>query len=138
MLLGPTGLVLSCTTQNPARLVYGSAALVATLRGQHCHFATLPITLRRFCHSRFSGKKIPRVEQDYLVVSEVGFCSVVLMSLLAEIRLANPGLRFILEGDSNQFQSPMDSWHGTNITQGNIENSALVWELAQGRRVHLT
>ena len=78
------------------------------------------------------------MEQDYLVVSEVGFCSVVLMSLLAEIRLANPGLRFILEGDFNQFQCPMDSWRGTNITQGNIENSALIWELAQGRLVHLT
>ena len=34
------------------------------------------------------------------VVSEVAFCSVVLMSLLAEIRLANPNLRFILEGCS--------------------------------------
>ena len=43
--LGSTGLVLSCTAQNPARLVYGSAALVASLRGQHCHFATLPITV---------------------------------------------------------------------------------------------
>ena len=45
MLLGWTGLVLSCTAQNPARLVYGSAALVASLRGQHCHFATLPIII---------------------------------------------------------------------------------------------
>ena len=44
VLLGWTGLVLLCTAQNPARLVYGSAALVASLRGQHCHFATLPIT----------------------------------------------------------------------------------------------
>ena len=43
VLLGWTGLVLSCTAQNPARLVYGSAALVASLRGQHCHFATLPM-----------------------------------------------------------------------------------------------
>ena len=43
VLLGWTGLVLLCTAQNPARLVYGSAALVASLRGQHCHFATLPI-----------------------------------------------------------------------------------------------
>ena len=42
VLLGWTGLVLPATTQNPARLVYGSAALVASLRGQHCHFATLP------------------------------------------------------------------------------------------------
>ena len=42
MLLGPTGLLLSCTAQNPARLVYGSAALVASLRGQQSHFATLP------------------------------------------------------------------------------------------------
>ena len=32
----------------------------------------------------------------------------------------------------------MDSLQGTNSTQGNIENSALVWELAQGRLVHLT
>ena len=44
VLLGWTGLVLLCTAQNPARLVYGSAALVASLRGQHCHFATLPTT----------------------------------------------------------------------------------------------
>ena len=44
VLLGWTGLVLLCTAQNPARLVYGSAALVASLRGQHCHFATLPMT----------------------------------------------------------------------------------------------
>ena len=58
------------------------------------------ITLHRFCHSRFSGKKIPRVEQDYLVVSEVGFCSVVLMSLLAEIRLANPGIGLFSRGTS--------------------------------------
>ena len=42
VLLGPTGLVLSCTAQNPARLVYGSAVLVASLRGQQSHFATLP------------------------------------------------------------------------------------------------
>ena len=40
--LGWTGLVLSETIQNPARLVYGSAALVASLRGQQSHFATLP------------------------------------------------------------------------------------------------
>ena len=45
MLLGWTGLVLLCTAQDPARLVYGSAALVASLRGQHCHFATLLIML---------------------------------------------------------------------------------------------
>ena len=42
VLLGWTGLVLLCTAQNPARLVYGSAALVASLRGQQSHFATLP------------------------------------------------------------------------------------------------
>ena len=41
--LGSTGLVLPATAQNPARLVYGSAALVASLRGQQSHFATLPI-----------------------------------------------------------------------------------------------
>ena len=38
--LGSTGLVLPGTAQNPVRLVYGSAALVASLRGQH--FATSP------------------------------------------------------------------------------------------------
>ena len=27
------------------------------------------ITLHRFCHRKFCGSKIPRVEQDYLVVS---------------------------------------------------------------------
>ena len=43
MLLGWTGLVLLCTAQNPARLVYGSAALVASLREQQSHFATLPM-----------------------------------------------------------------------------------------------
>ena len=42
VLLGWTGLVLPATAQNPARLVYGSAALVASLRGQQSHFATLP------------------------------------------------------------------------------------------------
>ena len=45
VLLGWTGLVLSVHAQNPARLVYGSAALVASLRGQQSHFATLPISL---------------------------------------------------------------------------------------------
>ena len=45
VLLGWTGLVLSGTTRNPARLVYGSAALVASLRGQQSHFATLPTNL---------------------------------------------------------------------------------------------
>ena len=45
VLLGWTGLVLLCTAQNPARLVYGSAALVASLRGQQSHFATLPINI---------------------------------------------------------------------------------------------
>ena len=45
MLLGWTGLVLHATAQNPVRLGYGSAALVASLRGQHCHFATLPINV---------------------------------------------------------------------------------------------
>ena len=43
--LGWTGLVLPATAQNPARLVYGSAALVASLRGQQSHFTTLPINL---------------------------------------------------------------------------------------------
>ena len=33
VLLGSTGLVLPATTQNPARLVYGSVPLVASLRG---------------------------------------------------------------------------------------------------------
>ena len=42
LLLGWTGLVLPAPAQNPARLVYGSAALVASLRGQQSHFATLP------------------------------------------------------------------------------------------------
>ena len=42
VLLGSTGLVLSGPAQDPARLVYGSAALVASLRGQQNHFATLP------------------------------------------------------------------------------------------------
>ena len=48
MLLGPTGLVLSCTAQNPARLVYGSAALVASLRGQQSPWVlkTLGFALR--------------------------------------------------------------------------------------------
>ena len=35
--------MLPATTQGPARLVDGSAALVASLRGQQSHFATLPI-----------------------------------------------------------------------------------------------
>ena len=44
VLLGWTGLVLSGIPRNPTRLVYGSAALVASLRGQQSHFATLPIS----------------------------------------------------------------------------------------------
>ena len=44
VLLRWTGLVLPAPAQNPARLVYGSAALVASLRGQQSHFATLPNT----------------------------------------------------------------------------------------------
>ena len=54
MLAGSTGLVLPATAQNPVRLVYGSAALVASLRGQQSHFATLPIIasmLQRFANS---------------------------------------------------------------------------------------
>jgi hypothetical protein len=94
-------------------------------------------TLHRFCHRKFSGNKIPRVEEDYLVVSEVGFCSVVLMSLFAEIRLANPRLRFILEGCFLQLPCPPNLWHGTEITQAKMEGSALLWELAGGRMVHL-
>ena len=39
---GLDGQALPGTAQNPARLVYGSAALVASLRGQQSHFATLP------------------------------------------------------------------------------------------------
>ena len=50
---GPDGQVLPGIAQNPARLVYGSAALVASLRGQHCHFATLPIS--------YTIGEIPRV-----------------------------------------------------------------------------
>ena len=42
VLLGWTGLVVSCTAKNPARLVYGSAALVPSLTRQKIHFATLP------------------------------------------------------------------------------------------------
>ena len=44
MLLGWTGLVLPTTAQNRASLVYGSAYLVASLRGQQGHFATLPMS----------------------------------------------------------------------------------------------
>ena len=44
VLLGWTGPVLLCTAQNPARLVYGSAALVASPTEQHCHFATAATT----------------------------------------------------------------------------------------------
>ena len=43
VLAGWTGLVLSAAPHSPARLVYGSAALVASLRGQQSHFARLPI-----------------------------------------------------------------------------------------------
>ena len=43
VLLGWTGLVLPATAQNPARLVYGSAAIVASLRGPQSHFDPLPI-----------------------------------------------------------------------------------------------
>ena len=43
VLAGWTGLVLPAAAHSPARLVYGSAALVASLRGQQSHFATLPI-----------------------------------------------------------------------------------------------
>ena len=43
MLLGSTGLVLPTAAQNTVRLVYGSAALVASLREQQGNFATLPI-----------------------------------------------------------------------------------------------
>ena len=62
MLLGSTGLVLSVHTQNPARLVYGSAALVASLREQHCHFATLPKiqfprTLGRSLYHKFAARE---------------------------------------------------------------------------------
>ena len=45
VLLDSTGLVLPAAAQRPARLVYGSAALVASLRGQQSHFATLPINM---------------------------------------------------------------------------------------------
>ena len=44
VLLGWTGLVLPVHAQNHVCLVYGSAALVASLREQQSHFATLPIT----------------------------------------------------------------------------------------------
>ena len=43
VLVGWTGLVLSATQKTAPRLVYRSAALVASLRGQQSHFATLPI-----------------------------------------------------------------------------------------------
>ena len=63
VLLGSTGLVLPAadfhpcgpvpaTTQNPARLVYGSAALVAALRGPQSHFATLPMNLNSHTANR--------------------------------------------------------------------------------------
>ena len=42
VLAGWTGLVLPAAAHSPARLVYGSAALVASLRGQQSHLATLP------------------------------------------------------------------------------------------------
>ena len=50
VLLGSTGLVLSGPAQDPARLVYGSAALVASLRGQQSHFATLPMKIHAAGH----------------------------------------------------------------------------------------
>ncbi len=40
--VGWMGLVLSGFTKSTARLVHGSAALVASLRGHQRHFATLP------------------------------------------------------------------------------------------------
>ena len=53
VLLGSTGLVLSGPAQDPARLVYGSAALVASLREQQNHFATLPIMIAK-CRGGFA------------------------------------------------------------------------------------
>ena len=50
VLLGTTGLVLPAAAQSPARLVYGSAALVASLRGQPRPFATLPISVWAQAH----------------------------------------------------------------------------------------
>ena len=64
VLLAWTGLVLLCTAQNPARLVYGSAALVASLRGQHCHFATLPIKEELLTNLKASEVSAPNVDES--------------------------------------------------------------------------
>ena len=60
---GLDGQALPGTAQNPARLVYGSAALVASLRGQQSHFATLPISdfLGRNGNSRIRRPKCATV-----------------------------------------------------------------------------
>ena len=55
--LGWTGLVLFETVQNPGRLVYGSAALVASLRGQQSHFATLPMMTPDLCETRGATRR---------------------------------------------------------------------------------
>ena len=59
VLLGWTGLVLSGNTRNHARLVYGSAALVAPLRGQQSHFATLPIHVAPFSLCAYANCCVP-------------------------------------------------------------------------------
>ena len=64
VLLGWTGLVLLCTAQNPARLVYGSAALVASLRGQQSHFATLPIISNLLKGGPDEGEQDPEVVEE--------------------------------------------------------------------------
>ena len=59
------GRVLPAAAQTPARLVYGSAALAASLRGQQSHLATLPIT-----DSMSTRQATPPMDKDEPAVAD--------------------------------------------------------------------
>ena len=95
--------------------------------------------MHRFCHRAFAGGRVANVPAGcYLILDEVYFCSTVLFTLLAELKLSNPDLKMILVGDPEQFVCPCDHWHGSEISEEKLGRSPLIHQLAGGTPAVLT
>lgn len=95
-------------------------------------------TLHRFCHRMFRRGDVPKLG-GVLICDEIGFVGAALLTLLAEVKLSNPDLVFVVCGDWNQLPPICDTWGlGAPITRAQREHSGLIHQLAAGNHCRLT
>ena len=107
----------------------------------HASCKQLPncVTIHHWAHKVFRGGRIPKLsaKTKTIIIDEVGFLSIFLTTLLAEIQHVNI-VRFILVGYIlGQFGSPCNYYHDTEITDLQISQSGLLKSLSNGNTVRL-